>query len=340
MPITRSYTNAFSVIDYTQELALVPTKWSLLNDIGLFSNESLTTNTVTFEEQNQTLALVTDQYRGAKPRANSDDVRKLHAYPIAHYPVVDALKPEDLQGVRAYGSQDVAETKAAAIARKVAKISRAFDDALELARFRTLSTLQVYAPNGTISGNFATDFGITQKSVNFVLGTAGTDVVAKVEEVIAHMQDNAQGTTVAGVVGYCSPAFFAAFISHPKIVAAYQYYASSDAQNVLRNRAGNSMSMFRQFVYAGVTLIEVRGAIGGVNLVNAGEAIFVPTGTEDVFVTYYGPANKMDLVNTVAEQRYLWTFDSPKGESTEIEAEANWINVIRQPALIVKATNT
>jgi Phage major capsid protein E len=341
MPITRSYTNGFEVTDYTQELALVPQKWSLLNDVGLFVPESVSTNTVTFEEQNQTLALLTDQYRGSKPRANSDDTRKIHAYSLAHFPVVDAVKPEDLSGKRAYGSQDAAETEAAVIARKVARIARAMDDTLELARFRTLSTLQAWAPNGTISANFASDFGITQKSVNFVLGTAGTDVVGKVEEVIAHIQDNAQGTTVSGVVFYCSPEWFSALISHSKIQAAYTYYSATEGQMIQRNRAGgNNMSLYRQFSYAGATFIEVRGSIGGTKLVPTGEAIAIPTGTDGVFMTYFGPANKLDLVNTLGEQRYMWTYRDPKGEGIDIQGELNFLNIVRQPALVVRATNT
>ena len=111
MAIIRSYTNAFEVTDYTQELQIVPNSWTLLNDSGLFSEEFLSTNTVTFEEQASTLGLIGDQYRGAKPQANKDDNRKLRSYPIAHFPIVVAVKPEDIQGKRAYGSNDIKKLK-------------------------------------------------------------------------------------------------------------------------------------------------------------------------------------------------------------------------------------
>lgn len=337
MPITRSYSNAFEVVDYTQELALVPTKWSLLNDVGLFGAESLTTNTATFEETNRTLAIIADQYRGAKPQANSDDTRKIHAYYVPHFPIVDAIKPEDLSGKRAYGS-DTAETEAAVMARKIARISRAMDDTLELGRFRTLSTLTAYAPNGTVAANFATDFGITQLAVNFAFGSATTDVIGKVESVISHIQDQAQGTTVTGVVAYCSPEYFAALISHAKVQAAYQYFSATEGQMIQRNRAGNNMSLFREFFYGGVRFVEVRGSIGGTRLVPANEAIFVPTGTDGVFVSYFSPANKTSLVNTVAEQRYMFTYRDSKDEGIAIEGEFNALHIVRQPALVVKGT--
>lgn len=340
MPIVRSYTNAFEVTDYTSELALVPTKWSLLNDVGLFGAESLTTPTATFEEINQTIAIMLDQRRGAKPLANSDDIRKIHSYFVPHFPIIDAIKPEDISGKRAYGSTDAAETEAAVMARKIARISRAMDDTLELGRFRTLATLQAWAPNGTVAANFATDFGVTQLSVDFDLDSATTDVIGKVESVIAHIQDNAQGTTIGGVVGYVSPEFFAALISHAKVQAAYQYFSATEGQMIQRNRAGNNMSMYREFYYGGIRFVEVRGSIGGTRLVPANEAIFVPTGTDGVFTTFFAPANKMDLVNTSAEQRYMWVYTDPKGEGKSIEGEFNALHIVKQPALVVKGVRT
>ena len=338
MPITRSYGNAFELVDYTQELTLVPNKWTLLNDVGLFAPERLTTSTATFEAMEGTLALIGDKRRGDKPTAMKGDVRKIHSYVVPHFPTTDSLTGEDLAGKRAYGSTSRQETEVEAISKKIAKIARAYDETWELARFKTLTTLQAYAPNGTIAANFATDFGITQLSVNFALTTATTDVIAKVEEVIAHIQDNAKGTSLTGVVCYASPEFFAALISHAKVQTAYQYYTATDAQSILRNRAGgNNMNMYREFSYGGVRFIEVRGsAPDGTRFVPANEAVFIPTGTEGVFVTYFAPSTKLDLVGSIAEDRYLWTYRDPKGDKIEIEAESNMLNIIRQPALVVK----
>ena len=341
MATTRSYTNAFEVVDYTQELQIVPTSWTLLNDSGLFSEEFLSTNTVTFEEQAQTLGLIGDQFRGAKPQANKDDNRKIRSYPIAHWPIVDAVKPEDIQGKRAYGSNDMAETEAAVIARKMQRIRKNMDITMEVGRFATLTTGNLYAPNGTISGNLFTDFGITQKSVNFVLGTAGTDVVAKVEEVIAHMQDNANtGDVITGVIAYCSPTWFAALISHAKIVDAYKYFSATEGQMIQRNRAGGNNGLYREFTYAGIRFVEVRTVLAGQTLVPAGEVVFVPTGTSDTFVSYFGPANRLDFVNTQAERGYVWTWKDPKGTGIDIDGEFNVTHIARRPNLIVKGTNT
>ena len=341
MAITRSYTNAFEVTDYTSELQLIPNSWTLLNDSGLFAEEFLSTNTVTFEEQAQTLGLIGDQFRGGKPQANKDDNRKIRSYPIAHWPVIDAVKPEDIQGKKAYGNADVAETEAAVVARKLQRIRRNMDITMEVGRFSTLTTLNLYAPNGTISGNLATDIGLTQKSVDYVLGTSPTDIVAKVEEVIAHMQDNANtGDVITGVIAYCSPEWFAKLIAHAKIVDAYKYFSATEGQMIQRNRAGGNNGLYREFTYAGIRFVEVRTVLAGQRLIPVGEVVFVPTGTTDTFVSYFGPANRMDFVNTQAERGYVWTMKDPKGLGIDIDGEFNVTHVIRRPALVVKGTTS
>lgn len=336
MPITRSYADAFNVVDYTQELQLIPLFPTLLNDSGLFREEMLSTHTVTFQEISSTLSLVGDTYRSFKPQTNTQDRRKIHSYPLAHFGMVDSILPEDIQGRSAYGDLSTAETEAAVMSRKMEAIIKTFSNTLEVARFATLTTGNLYAPNGTISGNFFTDYGITQTSVNFALGTAGTDVVAKVEEVIATIQDNAMsGDIVTGIIGYVSPEFFAAFISHPKIQAAYQYFSATEGQMIQRNRAGGGTGLYREFTYAGIRLIEVRQSINGQRLIPANEAVFIPVGT-DSFSTYFGPCSKMDFVNTVAQRTYMFTQRDPKGNSVDIEASSDFINVLLRPQVVIK----
>ncbi len=337
MPIIRSYGNPFEVVDYTAELSLIPLAPTLLNDAGLFAEEFLSTHTVTFEKNSQSIGLIGDTYRGSKPQANNDDTREIHSYPLAHFAVTDAILPADLQGKKAYGNTDAAETEAAVMARKMERIRKSFDQTLEAARFSTLTTGNVFAPNGTIAGNFFSDFGVTQTSVNFSLDTAGTDVVAKVEAVIASMQDNANtGDVITGLIAYCSPEFFASLISHAKIQAAYQYFSATEGQMIQRNRAGGNNGLYREFSYAGVRFVEVRQSIGGSRLIPANEAVFVPMGTSDTFVTYFGPCSKLDFVNTVAERTYMFQYKSPKGESIEIDASSDFINVLRRPKLVIK----
>jgi hypothetical protein len=340
MPTIRSYTNAFELVDYSADLQKIPNSWTLLNDSALFSEEFLSTNTVTFEEIDRSLGLIGDSFRGSKPLANKDDTRKVRSYPIAHFAAVDEILPQDLAGKKAFGAGSAAETEAAVTLRKMERIRKNQDITLEVSRFSTLTTGNLYAPNGTITGNLFTDFGISQLSVDFVLGTSTTDIVGKVESVIAHMQDNANnGDVITGVTAYCSPTWFAKFIAHAKIVTAYTYYSATANQEILRNRAGGN-GLYRMFDYGGIRFIEVRTVLAGQALIPAGEVVFVPNGTTDTFVTYFGPANRIGYENTTAERSYMWTYRDPKGQGIDIDSESNFTSIVRRPALVVKATTS
>lgn len=334
---TRSFEKPFELVDYTEELLLVPNKWGLINELGLFGEEGVAQHSVTVESSEGTLGLVTDKVRGERNNVGKSDTRALRSFPIPHFPMDDAVKPEDVQGKRAYGSADQAETEAAVIARKLERIRMNHSVTLEAARAFAITNGAIYAPNGTVSGNFYTDFGITRKSIDFVLGTSTTDLNAKSEEGIAHIQDTIQsGEVVSNIIVLCSPAFFGKLINHATVKEAYKYYTST--QEPLRNRLGSGV--YRRFVHGGVEYIEYRGSYNGTALIPAGEAYMLPQGTSDMFRTYFSPANKFQFVNTIGEQAYVFTYRAPTDSEILIQSESNFLNLIRRPQAVVQLTTS
>lgn len=335
MPITRSFTNNFSNVDLTQEINIIPDNYTVLGEAGLFEEEFITTSTATFEEIDGSIAYLTDQIRGSKQQANRDDLRRIHAYPTAHVPFIDQVTALELDGKRAYGSQDF-DTETAVISRKLERMVKSHVAALELARWRTLTTGTVWAPNNTISGNFFTDFNVTRTSVDFALGTAGTEIVIRNSDAIRACQDNLlTGSDVTDFVMYASRGFFDRYITHPKVTQAYNTYAS--VYEPLRNSMRTGKGKTREFRHAGILLIEVpwQGR-DGQPLIPANEAVMVPLGTEGLFKTFFSPAQKFSTVNTIAERRYAWQYTDNAQESIKIETESNFINVLARPASVIR----
>jgi hypothetical protein len=330
---TRSFEKPFELVDYTEELLLVPNTWGLVNELGIFRNEGVAQHSITVESSQGTLGLVTDKVRGERSNVNKDDTRALRSFAIPHFPLDDAIKPEDVQGKRAYGSPDQSETEAAVIARKLERIRRSHAATLEAARCFAITTGAIYAPNGTVAGNYYTDFGVTRKEVDFVLGTTSTDVLGKSEEAIAHIQDNIlSGENVSNVTVLCSPGFFGKLITQAGVKEAYKYYSST--QEPLRQRLGSGL--YRRFTHGGVEYIEYRGSYNGAVLIPAGDAYAMPLGTSDMFISYFSPANKFDFVNTIGEEAYAFTFRDPKGSQIEIQTESNFLNLVRRPQALVR----
>lgn len=329
----RSFDKPFELVDYTEELVSIPNEWGLVNDLGIFRKESVSQHSITIESNSGTLALITDQVRGAKNLVSKDTLRNLRSFPIPHFPLDDYITPQDIQGKRAYGSPDAAETKDAVIARKLLQIRKNHAVTLEAARCFALTNGAIYAPNGTVAANYYTDFGATQKTVDFVLGTSTTEVNEKIEEGIAHIQDNIlTGQVVTGVVVLCSPTFFAKLIKHATLKEAYKYYSST--QEMLRSRLGTGLN--RRFEHGGATFIEYRGSYNGTPLIPAGDAYMIPQGTDDMFISYFSPANKFSHVNTLGEEAYAFTYTDASDEKVTIQTEHNALHLVRRPACVVR----
>lgn len=329
----RAFDKPFELVDYTPEIVSIPNTWGLVNEMGLFRSESVSQHSVTVESRSGTLGLVTDKVRGERNNVNKDDNRVLRAFSIPHFPLDDYLTPQDVQGKRAYGSPDAAETADAVLARKLARLRMNHAVTLEAARCYALTTGQIYAPNATVSGNYYTDFSVTRKEIDFVLGTSTTEINEKAEDGIAHIQDNIlTGEVVNGVVVICSPTFFAKLIKHATVKEAYKYYTST--QEPLRNRLGTGV--YRRFVHGSVEYIEYRGSYNGSALIPAGDAYMIPTGTQDMFISYFSPANKFSHVNTLGEELYAFTYRDPKDEGVLVQTESNQLHFLRRPQAVVR----
>lgn len=341
MTIARSLTNPFTLTDWTEDLVTIPNQWSLVNDSGLFAEEGVTQHNVTIEEYNKTLSLVGDSVRGAgRNKVNKDENRKLHSLPIPHFNLQDYITPSDIQGKRAYGNTNAAETEAAVMLRKMDRINRVWAATLEAARCQAITAGTVYAPNGTVSVNYFTEFGYTQTTQAFQFSSATANIQGAVEAVIAAIQDGVlTGSTVTAVRFYCSPEFFSALTQHTKVAQAYLYFSSNAGNNPNRDRLGGQ-GLFRRFEWAGAEFVEYRGVFNGNRLIPASEAYAVPLGTSDMFVTYFGPAEKFSTVNTVGERAYLWTMRDAWDEKVEIFTESNFLNLIRRPQAVIKCTMT
>jgi hypothetical protein len=339
MAIIRSYANGFEIIDRTEDIVAIPNEWGLVNSLGIFgAGEGVSQHQILIEKITHTGAVLLDRVRGERNYVNKDSTRALHSFAIPHFPIDDAIFPQDVQGKRAYGSPEREETLDAVRMRKMERLRMSHAQLLETARCKALTTGDVYAPNGTVVNNWYTAFSISRQEIDFDLDTTTTDVIAKCEAVIAHIQDNLfTGEVPREIVGVCSPAFFAKLIAHATVKEAYKYFSAS--QPVLRERldASSLDARYRQFLIGGIRFIEYRGtSYDGTAYIPTNDAYFVPLGTRDTFQTFYSPANKFDLVNTIGEEVYMFEYRDPKGEKHEIETEANHIHLLRHPAVVVR----
>ena len=334
MAITRDYGNGFKVTDLTEELVSIPNEYGLINQLGIFDVEPVSQHTVTFEASDRVIGLIGDKVRGERNNVSKDGTRVMRSYAIPHFPLDDYITPQDVQGQRAYGEEGV-ERLASVQARKLTTIRKSHAATLETARAKMITSGDIYAPNGTVVGNVYTDFGVTRKQVAMDLTNAATDILGKQREIVDHIQDNIMsGETPSEIIALCSPSYFDAYISQAGVKEAYKFYTST--QEPLRN--GN----WSQFRHGDILLVRYNGKFkdaSGVSqaLIPDGDAYYLPLDTSDTFKTYFSPANKFDLTNTLGESGYLFVYEDGKGSKIEIESEMNTLNLMKRPQVVVRA---
>lgn len=340
---TRSYagtpTSNYEYTDRSNNLLIIPNVWSLSDQLGIFTTDTTNQETITIEEITSGFGLITDVHRGARHQVSIDGTRRMHAFALPHFTLDDAITPRDVQGKRAYGA-DMLETVDAVRARKMETIRKSWAATHEKARWHTITTGTSYAPNATVQYDWYTQFDQTRKVVSFALGTSTTDIIAKTEEVFAHIQDNSQdGVVRSEIFGVASPEFFSALIAHPTMKALYLAYQQSP--NILKERlaAAGYDSRYRSFTVGNITYVEYRG-VGpdGVRYIPAGDCYFLPGDRGDNFVTFYGPADHFDYINTQGQEMYAFEYSDNRGQMIEIQTESNFIDVLRRPQLIVRGT--
>lgn len=222
--------------------------------------------------------------------------------------------------------------------RKLATMRRKHAITLEHMRMGALKGAVLDYDGSTIV-NFFTEFGVTQKVVDFVLDTSTTDVAGKAREVISWIEDNLMGDVMTGVHALCSPEFFSALIAHPNVVEAYKYYAS--AQNPLRD------DIRRGFHFAGITWEEHRGSATQLNedgsttvrkFIPANDARFFPVGTMETFQTYFAPADIIGEVNVAPDTEvYAAQARDPEFDRwVKLHTQSNPLPVVKRPAVLVR----
>lgn len=340
MAIIRSFNDRFEVIDWSKEVTNIPNTWGTINELGIFNVEPVAEHTIAFQEVTEDFGLIIDRVRGDRANVNKDYTRKIHAFVAPHFPLNDQILPKDIQGKSAYTSLSDTEQLDQVRARKMERIRRSHAATLEFARAQVLTAGTVYAPNGTVSQNWFTEFGVTQTVVDFLFGTATTNIIAKIETGLAAIQDNAGLISFSGVVVLASPEFFGKLIAHPYVQTAYQYYTSTQEPLRQRQAPGNSSTaLHREFFYGAVRFIEMRDAFNGQRLIPAGDAVMVPTGT-DYFRTYFTPAERFGLVNTLGQEVYMFEEANSNGTAINLETESNFVNALLKPQVVIRLTSS
>ena len=270
---------------------------------------------------------------GGPATVGTREGRSMRSFALPWIPHDDVILPGDIQGQPALGVFDGADPLVEVMNRKLQLMRRKHAQTREYMEMNALRGI-VKDGAGTTLYNYFTEFGLAQISVDFVLGTAGTNVQGKVREVLRAMEDNLLGESMNDVHALVSREFFDKLIAHPKTEEAYKFYAATGAQPLRQD-------VRRNFPFAGIVFEEYSGTVtlstkATERLVPASEGIAFPLGTMDTFTTYGGPANLLEAANTMGLPLYARQHLDEKGRWIDLMTEASILPVNKRPRIAIR----
>lgn len=322
--------DGYSLAELTAAINILPNQYGLINQLGIFRDQGVTTRSILVEEQNGSLNLLPSLPVGSPGTVGSVGKRKLRSFSIPHIPHDDVIHPADVQGIRAFGVEDQAKTIAGAMAEKLQIMRNKHAITLEWMRMGALKGILIDGDASTTLYNFYTEFAIVAKTVYFDFANSD-DIRASCLEVLRHIDANLKGEIMTGVVALVSSGFFDLLTAHDSVKDAFKYYQTN------QNLAGDYR---RQFVFAGITFREYvatattpEGTSHAFITANKGHAF--PMGTSSAFATFYAPADFNETVNTIGLAMYAKQEPKKFGRGWDLHTQSNPFPICLRPAVLV-----
>ncbi|MGC3025797.1 major capsid protein [Burkholderia sp. DN3021] len=319
--------DAFSLSSLTAAINDQPHVPGRVGALGLFEEDGITTTTIQIERDGDTLSLVSAGERGSPSAIVVGSKRSMIPFNTVHLPQRAFVKADEIQNLRAFGSETELEALQTVVNRRLAKLRRQLDATHEFHRIGAIKGAVLDADGKTVLIDLLKYFGIEQTVVPFELGRADTEIRVKCAEVQDAIEDALGATTYTGVRVLCGRAFWNKLIVAKTVKETYLATAMAAS---LRGDARDA------FDFGGCTFERYRGRVGDIGYVADDEAYAVPEGVPELFITRFAPADYVEAVNTTGLPYYAKQELAQFGKGVDIEAQSNPVHLCTRPKAIVK----
>ncbi|WP_213766755.1 major capsid protein [Caballeronia sp. dw_19] len=297
--------------------------------LGLFEEQGITTTTVQIEREGDSLSLVPAGVRGTSGKVVVGDRRSLIPFNTVHLPQRASIGADEIQNLRAFGSETELEAIQTVVNRRLTKMRRQLDATHEFHRIGAIKGQILDADGKSVIADLLRVFDIEQTVIDFELDVANTEIRVKCAAVLDAIEDALGNIAFTGVRVLCGRNFWNLLIV---LKTVKETYLNSTLAAQLRGDARDA------FDFGGCTFERYRGRVSGVGYIADNEAYAVPEGVPELFISRFAPADYLEAVNTTGLPYYakqqLMDFD----KGVDIEAQSNPIHLCTRPKAVIKLT--
>lgn len=321
--------DAFNTVSLTDAILKAPHKPGRIGELGLFRSRGITTTTVVVEEKDGQLALLANTPRGGVGTVNATKKRTSRAFVVPHLERDATVVADEVQGVRAFGSESELETVQSVVGQHLADLRAMHEVTLEHLRIGAIKGIIYDSDGSTPIFNLFTEFGVSQQTKEFDLSSTALNVRQDCVAVQRLIEAELGAAPVSGYRAFCGDDFFDVLIEHDSVKEALKYQESATLRTDMR----------KGFLFGGIMFENYHGSVGGVDFVASDEAFVCPEGT-NIFQTYFAPADFIETVNTLGLPMYAKQAADPSGMNryVTIHSQSNPLALCLRPRAVVKCT--
>ncbi|MGN7870541.1 major capsid protein [Paracoccus sp. 22332] len=343
--------DAFSVVQLTQSINRIRFKAGRIGQMGLFGVDRISTTVAMVEVMdNGLLRIVGPTPRGGPGNTLPKGDRDLIPLLVPHFEINDAVNADEVQNIRAFGTESDLETVVAKVNQRQALHVDSFALTEEHTRMGAITGQIVYqkASDGKLYMaplNLYTAFGIAAPAaVAFDMDSTDGTLRKQTQDVIRQMGNIMGGSMFSRVHAFVGDDFFDRLLMAPEIRDSFKGTSEAEwlrAQKVTHGLDGASWGAFE---YGGIVFENYRGgtykntADEDVSFIPADEARFFPVGVPGLFQTVYAPADYEETVNTLGERLYTKQWPSLNGKRRELESQMNALQYCSNPGVLIRGT--
>lgn len=327
--------DAFSLQSLTQSInnppkgQVIPT---LLDALFAQGEEGISTVVASIERDNDALVLVPAAERGAPGTPANLGRRDVVDLRAIHLPQTGYIAADEVQGVRAFGSETELQTVQNVVNRRLLKMRTQLSATLTFHRIGALKGAIYDADGSTVLVDLFSRFGLTKQTQDFKFSVSTTDIALAIRAAKRAAEDVISNTgIITGWLGLCGRNWFDGLVGHDAVTQAYQLW----------NAAGNPMrdDVRGGFDFGGVVWKEFYGKVGNVTFIDPDKAILVPVVAEN-FQTRFAPANYIETVNTIGLPFYAKQWADASGKGVHLESQSNPIAYCPKPHANIELTKS
>jgi hypothetical protein len=336
------HSDAFSVTTLTDAINKIKFVPGRLGSLGLFRETGVTTTSVVIEERNGVLVLVSPTPRGGPGDTLPFNPRSARSFMVPHFEINDSVMAEEVQNVRAFGSETEIETVQNKIGEHLEEATNSLGSTQEYARVGAVKGIVTYADGSTL--NLYTQFGVTPPTdvdLNLDAASPAAGILRQQLAGIARTIGNElSGTSFSGLYGICGDAFFDALVAHNEVRESYlSWNAAAELRTAVANSPAGAGS-WNTFAFGGVMFDNYFGKVGSTTFVDTDACHIFPLGVPNLFRSYYAPADYIETVNTNGRRLYTKQYEMPNGKGIHLDTQMNSLDICTRPGVLVKATRT